>query len=318
MSARVPGDFQEWMRAFQRIGRGVPYWTQGRGGNLSLKDETGFLWVKATGMRLEDVRDQQQLARIDLKRFVARYADIERDAGSDRARAEQRYTDLLRECRDPQFAQPSMETAFHAVLPARWVLHFHSLPAVLLAQRHFDARDADDIERLFQRHALRTCWVDHAVPGRELAAAVMQSPDSEAFVMRNHGVILQGSGPDVLTRWEALEKDACARLGWSGLLEPAGDAADAFPLRIYFPDTAVFVKEVRSALKPVRDDFYRLPARSEADVKDRDFIEIAQATRALYRACPELDEIPADIAARVSGLPTEDIRRAITSERSRT
>lgn len=62
-------------------GRRVPQWTQGTGGNISVKDEDGALWIKASGLRLDQVGARGGLegtACVRLAAFTAGLDDVGR------------------------------------------------------------------------------------------------------------------------------------------------------------------------------------------------------------------------------------------------
>ena len=142
----APG-VRELVAVSRRIGAGVPYWTQGAGGNLSWKDRTADrLWIKASGIRLDRVGegDGMGLACVLLSALRDRVANARGDA----ADAEVTYARWLTELAES--GRPSMESGFHAVLNKEYVAHFHSLVAVLVAGRGL-AEFTDDLRDLLAR-----------------------------------------------------------------------------------------------------------------------------------------------------------------------
>ena len=114
----------------QRIGVRVPHWIQGAGGNLSVKDG-GELYIKASGVRLDETRREQDLVEVSIARVSAAIGAIE----SDDAVGELAYARALEPTPGKGFStgKPSMETGMHLFLPGKWVFHFHSLAALLMA-----------------------------------------------------------------------------------------------------------------------------------------------------------------------------------------
>src|SRR5262245_58512773 len=108
--------------ACRQVGSQIPHWTQGAGGNLSLKDER-WLYIKASGFRLDGVTPEKGVSRVDREKLLALL---------EKCRTEEEYSDALSQSRAPESPRPSMEAGFHAVLPGKWVIHFHSLAAVLM------------------------------------------------------------------------------------------------------------------------------------------------------------------------------------------
>jgi len=155
---------------------------QGAGGNVSLKED-GTLWVKASGCWLADAEAKDIMVPLSLEAARHRLA-----AGQalDAARLEDPAT---------QHLKPSIETALHAVLPHRGVLHVHSLNATTLSIL------PDGAERL---KACEGRWsgvfIPYVRPGPELAAEIARAVASEngrpnVFVLQNHGLVVAAESP---------------------------------------------------------------------------------------------------------------------------
>ena len=297
-----------------KVGSKVPTWTQGAGGNISLKKEEAgeeLLWIKATGLRLDSIREGFGLASLKRQPFLKWCANVsplvkETDAENDYAKA----INSFRGQPADRF-RPSMETGFHAVLPGRYVAHFHSLAALLMAYQH--KTKPTEWEGLFARaeSTLRVCFLPALRPGWLLTQAIARAPHADAYVLDNHGVILQGDTSEILLKWSWLEEKFCQAFGYS--LTP-DDPETEIPLRLYFPDTAVFLDRLMPLLRAFGknaggETLYRFE-RNALDTQ-RDLAEIWQATQILYREQPDLPELPAEISRVVSTLPTETLRRAV-------
>ncbi|HWE48421.1 MAG TPA: class II aldolase/adducin family protein [Bryobacteraceae bacterium] len=86
---------------------------------------------------------------------------------------------------------PSIETAMHAVIPRRVVIHVHSVNTIAWAVR----RDGE--ERLGERLAgLPWRWIPYVASGLPLARAIQAAlavcPDTNIFVLANHGLVICG------------------------------------------------------------------------------------------------------------------------------
>ncbi len=316
----------ELVRACRRVGGEVPCWTQGAGSNLSVKapDAGGeILWIKASGERLAAVGHDggaRGLAALRRAAFLAREADLGRATDPEQAYAEELRRATIA---GAGFGRPSMESGFHALLPGAWVLHFHSIAAVLMC--HEAVRDACRFSDLWGGTTeLRVAHVAHARPGLELMRAIRESPGADVFLLRNHGVVLQG--PDasgLLDAWGAIERRFLEAYGYGAVVERMGVPTDVLatrltepaPLRLFFPDSAVFLDRLQRVLelagKVGGEPLWRLaPGAWDAD---RDAAEIWLATLVLHEACPGLGELPDDIARSVAGLPLEQLRRGAGS-----
>ena len=143
-----------------------PLLTQASTGNSSVKLD-GELWIKASGKWMANALQDDILIPLNLK-------DL---------------TECLRRGLDPagRFSGASVETAVHAALPHRVVLHAHSVSTIAWAVR----RDA--LTQLQRRlEGLQWQWIPYVASGlplsREIACAVCAHPDSNLFILGNHGL----------------------------------------------------------------------------------------------------------------------------------
>lgn len=161
---------------------------QGPGGNVSIKDGE-HLYVKASGVRLRDVRAHHSVVPLDEARRA-----LEGDSAADAA----------------VFAvkpRPSLETYFH-VLGPRVVAHTHALGVLLAAC-------SGRVGELGVKH------IPYERPGRGVALAVRDAFGtagvSGAIVLESHGVIVFASTVDEAVA-ETKALDARARALFTGAL----------------------------------------------------------------------------------------------------
>jgi ribulose-5-phosphate 4-epimerase/fuculose-1-phosphate aldolase len=309
------------------IGARVPMWTQGTGGNVSLKNgaKAPVLYIKASGVRLDRVGaggGLDGIAAVRLDEFAKGAEGLARAADPERA-----YAALVRSSTilEPGFGRPSMETGFHALLPGRWVIHLHSLAAMLMA--HEARRDRVRFLRFWaDASGPRLQMLGAESPGWGLLDRVRSLPSAEVYLLENHGVILQGDdGAVSLSLWQDLEQRFLGAWGHQRLLERARLPSEALrdavgaaaPLRILFPDTAVFLDLLRAVLLPAGqsggEPLWRLApqAWSEPGSPEWDVAEIWVAQQLLLEACADLRELPEPIATTVATLPLELFRRGL-------
>lgn len=285
---------REFLQCCRAIGKRVPGWTQGPGGNVSYKDGD-TLFIKASGCRLDQVDENAGVARVALAGFrdeCARIRAGSADCELDYARGISRYSQA-------GFPRASMETGFHALLPQRYVIHFHSIVALLMAHHRFQPADWQ--------------FIPACMPGWRLTQAIVDKPVSSIYLLQNHGVVLASNDCSILPEWEALEESFCRDFGYPEAVaytQPVGweIALPTCPMRIYFPDTAVFLERLQRVLQPLGEG-YQLTADA-ADL-DGDVAEIWRSTQMLYALCPELAELPEDISGVVASLPNEKFRRGV-------
>jgi ribulose-5-phosphate 4-epimerase/fuculose-1-phosphate aldolase len=147
-----------------------PLLTQASTGNSSMKLD-GVLWIKASGRWMADAKREDTLIPLNLAE-VQKHLKQRIDPG-------ERYTNA------------SIETAMHAVLPHRVVLHVHCVNTIAWAVR----QDAP-VKLQHQLDGLRWQWISYVPSGLPLAGAIEKvlsaSPDVAVFVLGNHGLVIGG------------------------------------------------------------------------------------------------------------------------------
>ncbi len=158
-----------------RVGRD-PQLVQGNNGNISLKLD-GVLWIKASGKWLANAKQEDTFVPIELA--------VVKEFSRSKVEIAQVYTssDQLR---------PSIETAMHAVLQHRVVLHVHSVNTIAWAVRR------DGPSQLRDRLAgLDWQWVPYISSGIPLAKKIEKlvsaAPETNVFILGNHGLVICGN-----------------------------------------------------------------------------------------------------------------------------
>lgn len=313
----------------QKVGAAIPYWTQGPGGNLSAKIGNQ-LWIKASGKRLDETNKLEDFACVDLAIFKKLWTELvknfdEKSHGADEE-LEQGYSDAITKSWDRSLSshRPSMEAGFHALLPDAFVFHFHSLAALLMFFLN-KQKPTEFAAWLSTNKIVEPVFVETQRPGLLLSWYLARQKRTKFYILENHGVVLQSNDPGVLEDWSKLEDsflkyfkfkfiaDLKAGEPWKKQLEKNSKGA----LKIYFPDTAVFLKELTELLN-VREGEGELPQKVTdlySVTKNRtqsNLIEIWAATRFLEISLPELPTLPESTALELSKLPTEQFRKALT------
>jgi len=308
----------EFVNLCHTVGSRVPVWNQGVGGNVSLKFMDGdgeTMLVKSSGYRLDGVGMDQGISHVDLAAFRGEIGQLEALSGG----GETRYAEAL-DNHVRKGGRPSMETGIHAILPAKWVVHFHSLAAVLM----WHANDSQVDE--FSSWVRGNCpwplvFIEAIRPGWELTQRLRRTPDFPACVIQCHGVVLQLDNTRQIGEWLDIEQRFCRDWGHDrlGALLKGDKPLDVTefarwspaPMRLFFPDSAVFYDRLVGVLQPEdrqgAETRYGL-AQGALDT-DPDVSEIWLATQILYESCPTLAELEGELAHGISGLPAERYRR---------
>jgi len=162
-------ELQRLLEFTSRVGSD-PLLTQASSGNSSAK-LNGVLWIKASGKWMADAISDDIFIPLDLAEIRER----------------------LRLGVDPveQYPSASLETAMHATLPHRVVLHVHCVNIIAWAVR-------SDAPIQLQRRldGLRWRWIPYIASGlplsREIERALSAHPDTNVFVLGSHGLVIGG------------------------------------------------------------------------------------------------------------------------------
>jgi rhamnose utilization protein RhaD (predicted bifunctional aldolase and dehydrogenase) len=174
-----------------------PLLTQASTGNISIKRD-GVLWIKASGRWMADAATGDILIPLDLTQLL---------------------NGCMRRHVDPAdcYQGASTETALHAVLPHRIVLHVHCVNTIAWAVR------CDGAARLDQLlEGLSWRWVPYVLSGLPLSHAIERvlytDPDTTVFILGNHGLVVCGNDPEAV---EQLLSEVISRVS----IPPRGSCA---------------------------------------------------------------------------------------------
>src|SRR5712664_3179095 len=152
-----------------------PLLVQASNGNTSIKLD-GILWIKASGKWLAHATQEEMLVPLELAEVKESVLNDTEIASPDTRKNELR---------------PSIETAMHAVLRHRIVIHVHSINAIAWAIR------LDGPGQLEERLAgLHWRWIPYAASGmplaREVEKAAAGAPETDVLILGNHGLVVCG------------------------------------------------------------------------------------------------------------------------------
>ncbi len=159
-----------------RLG-GNPLLVQASSGNTSMKIGD-LLWIKASGKWLIHADEDDFLVSVKL-------AEAKRRLKENMAISET-------EKKSPGGLCASIETAMHAVLPQKVVVHVHSVNALSWAVREDGPRQLS--ARL---SGLAWRWIPYTPSGIALAKKIEEAlarlPETNVFVLGNHGLVVCGN-----------------------------------------------------------------------------------------------------------------------------
>lgn len=219
---------------------------QGPGGNTSVKFGN-IMWIKASGTLLSNAGRSGIFTPVDVGRAAA-----EIDLGGNAPKVDIRL--------DPDDGhRPSIETGFHALLPWKYVFHYHSVNA--LAHLTSAEGEAAALEKLSGLDPVPVAYAKPGIPLSGLIRSAIVGRDSRVILLRNHGMIVCGNSIAQVRRL-ITETEARMRLspisdgretvsppdvpGWvhlagSGPFVKYPWLAEQLTSGCYFPDQTVFL-----------------------------------------------------------------------------
>lgn len=152
-----------------------PLLVQASNGNTSIK-LGGNLWIKGSGKWLARANQEEMLIPVDL---------------AEAREAVEQTREIAQRQISRNWIRPSIETAMHAVLPHRVVIHVHSINTIAWAIR------LDGLDELTTRlRGLHWQWIPYTPSGiplaREIETAVAAAKDTDVFILANHGLVVCG------------------------------------------------------------------------------------------------------------------------------
>lgn len=176
MPVAARSEIESLLEVSARLGAD-PLLIQAATGNTSLKRD-GVLWIKASGKWLAHADREEILIPVDLAETLARIDRNIDPAGE---------SFLV----NGKTLGTSVETAMHAVLPHRVVLHVHSVNSIAWAVRRDGAEELAD--RLAGFHWQ---WIPYVPSGlalaRSIREALARAPLTDVLVLANHGLVICG------------------------------------------------------------------------------------------------------------------------------
>jgi rhamnose utilization protein RhaD (predicted bifunctional aldolase and dehydrogenase) len=172
--SRMTNELEQLIEVSARVGRDLDL-VQAGGGNTSLKED-GTLWVKASGKWLIHAAEEDMFLPVPM-------ADIARQLAAEDEKFPEYRT------RKGVALRPSVETAVHAVLPQRVVIHVHSVRMIAWAAR---VNGPEGVKPLLQ--GLNWSWIPYTHPGIPLAIRIQRESEKrpDVLILENHGLVVAG------------------------------------------------------------------------------------------------------------------------------
>lgn len=179
-----------------RFAGGRVDYTQGGGGNTSVKLGGGLMAIKASGYRLADITEDDGFVTVDYDMVRKYYREVElREEADFEAESNAMVKDSIRLLEGMKSLRPSVEVGFHALLKD-YVIHVHSVyAAIVVCNEDGESRMLE----VLKDKDYGFIFVPYINPGFSLSLEIMNRVDEyqklcgkipEAIFMKNHGMVV--------------------------------------------------------------------------------------------------------------------------------
>jgi ribulose-5-phosphate 4-epimerase/fuculose-1-phosphate aldolase len=180
----------------KEVGLPIEY-TQGGGGNTSVKLNDELMAVKASGYKLKQITPEEGYVVVNYKNIFNYYMQVDLDQEKDyeAESAEMVKTNIV-EVEGLKKLRPSVEAGFHSLLQ-KYVIHTHPVYANLICCAH-NGRDLMD--EIFSNVDFGIVWIPYIDPGFSLTLRIRDALEQykkengqekivQIILMENHGLI---------------------------------------------------------------------------------------------------------------------------------
>ncbi len=285
----------------------IPWCNQGQGGNISIK-QGQTMFIKPTGTRLDQIHRQSDFAAV---KFSQLQTDIVRLAQSQQVdtEKEKQYLEVVQNSVDSSISplKASMESGFHVLSTSKYVVHIHSVLAMLIAEMHFNQELPSDFLSGYSIGFLK-----YLRPGLKLAQALSeQKAFAQQFIfLKNHGLLFHFNDLQEIKKLEELHRDMQSFLSTKISSDDFLQAQELVKgeslsgqWRYYYPDVVIMEQKQNVLFK---NSFRELTLHKKETQKD--LWENWQAIVLLQTLRPQMQQISENDNAEILGLPVEKLR----------
>ncbi len=178
-----------------------PDYTQGGGGNTSVKLDARLMAIKASGYRLTDITPTTGFVTVDYPKLLNYYSTVDpaedKDFEAESAKVAQEAVDQL-----PGLPalRPSVEVGFHSLLK-KYVIHTHAVYANLLC---CTSKGEELAREIFADADFGVIWLPYIKPGFTLTLKMAErirsyradhGEEPSVIFMQNHGLVVHDDDP---------------------------------------------------------------------------------------------------------------------------
>lgn len=179
----------------QAVGNPIAY-TQGGGGNTSVKLSDNLMAVKASGFKLKQITPGEGYVVVDYKNIKQYFSevDLSRDIDYEKDSVDFVKKNIV-EMEGLKVLRPSVEAGFHSILK-KYVIHTHPVYANMLCCTTIGK---EMIKKIFAEADYAALWISYINPGFCLTLRINEEINKfvektgkvpEVIFMENHGLIV--------------------------------------------------------------------------------------------------------------------------------
>ena len=181
-------------------GNRVDY-TQGGGGNTSVKLDNKLMAIKASGYKLSEITLDNAYVTVDYEKVKDYYENVDISQNKDFEKESNSIVkDSISLLPDMKNLRPSVEVGFHAILD-KYVIHIHSVYAAIIVC----SKNGEDImNKILKDKDYGFIFVPYINPGFSLSVEILNKiteykkangKNPEAIFMKNHGLVVHCDNP---------------------------------------------------------------------------------------------------------------------------
>lgn len=198
-------EIDELVELCKMIGSDI-YQVQAAGGNVSIKVDTSYLYIKASGIRMYEVNEDFGWTKVQYADLRDKFLYLSK-AEMERTQKEKIYAGIIAVGSIETGKRPSMETGFHSVISFKYVVHVHSISGILIGM--MPKASATQFLKDCFGNDIQIYFIPVTIPGfevtdkvRTLSSQVSQKP--VLYLLENHGLIW--GAPDIKILKKIIDK----------------------------------------------------------------------------------------------------------------
>lgn len=161
--------------------------TQAGGGNSSVKNDDGTMYIKASGVYLSEINENYGFCLVDNNEILKVFDDTKILYETDKRKKDALITEYVSKTNFTKNFRPSIETLLHSLLK-KVTLHVHPVQVTAILTRK---NPLNLLNEIFSNDEF--IFVEYKTPGAELAFELkskLEKNNKDIIFLQNHGLII--------------------------------------------------------------------------------------------------------------------------------